>query len=99
MERQTKRASEPDNSDDCGIRPVKLRLTSFQDANTFEKNMSVVSFCYRESGISGMHELSTMMMEQTIRMYATEFKDTKPLAKLASGDMLALEAKSREFFV
>jgi len=92
LDRQKTRASEPD-SGNSGISPVKLRRTSVQGAHASGQDVPLCFFCDREAGTAGLHDVTTMGMDQTVRMYATELKETRLLAKLAPGDMVALEAK------
>ena len=92
LERLTERSFEPDNACEMGVSPVKLRRSSVPDVCSHH-DVSLCFFCDQEAGVAGLHEVSTMGMDQTIRTYATELKDTNLLAKLAPGDMVALEAK------
>ena len=92
LDRLKKRASEPDIAN-SGVTPVKLRRFSIQGAHATGQDVSLCFFCDRGAGIAGLHDVTTMGMDQTVRMYATELQDTRLLAKLAPGDMVALEAK------
>jgi hypothetical protein len=92
LDRQIKRASVPD-SEISNSSPVKLRRSSIQGAHVSEQNVPICFFCDKEAGIPGLHDVTTMGMDQTVRMYATQLQDTRLLAKLAPGDMVALEAK------
>ena len=92
LDRLKKRASELDIAN-SGVTPVKLRRFSIQGAHVTGHDVSLCFFCDRGAGIAGLHDVTTMGMEQTVRMYATELQDTRLLAKLAPGDMVALEAK------
>ena len=92
LDRLKKRASEPDIAN-SGVTPVKLRRFSIQGAHATGQDVSLCFFCDRGAGIAGLHVVTTMGMDQTVRMYATELQDTRLLAKLAPGDMVALEAK------
>ena len=52
-----------------------------------------VFFCDNVGGIAGLHVVSTMGIDGSVRLYATKLEDRDLLAKLAPGDMVALEAK------
>ena len=90
LERQKKRMSQRDSSDSCATSHVKLRQSSSQSSG---QDVPVCFFCDKEAGPAGLHEVATMGMNQTIRKYATELKDTTLLAKLAPAEKVALDAK------
>ena len=50
-------------------------------------------FCDEPAGSAGLHNASTYDIDMKVRKCAMELKDTSLLAKLAPGDMIALEAK------
>ena len=53
-----------------------------------------VCFFYNEpAGSAGLHDVSTYQLHQNVRECALHLEDTELLAKLAPGDMIALEAK------
>ena len=49
-------------------------------------------FCDEPAGTSGFHNASTYDIAMKVRRCAMELKDADLLAKLASGDLIALEA-------
>ena len=50
-------------------------------------------FCEEPAGLTCPHEDSTFEIDSRVRKFAQELQDTKLLAKLAPGDMIASEAK------
>ena len=50
-------------------------------------------FCGEPDGSAGLHNASTYNIDKKVRECAVEHNDTVLLAKLAPGDMIALEAK------
>ena len=54
---------------------------------------SLCFFCNQPAGSTVLHEASTYQLDQNVRECALQLKDTELLAKLAPGDMIALEAK------
>ena len=54
---------------------------------------NVCFFCGEASGNSGIHEAATFQIDKRVRACAVQLKDTELLAKLSTGDMVALEAK------
>ena len=87
-----KRELEPDDGNSCSSR-VKVKQTSVQDDHSTGQDQAFCFFCDKEAGIAGLHDVTTTGMDQTVRKYATELQDTRLLAKLAPGDMIALDAK------
>ena len=50
-------------------------------------------FCGEPAGTSGFHNASTSDIDMKVHRCAMELKDADLLAKLASGDLITLEAK------
>ena len=52
-------------------------------------------FCYQPAGSEGLHEAATKQLDNKVRECTCdcELQDTALLAKLAAGDMIAIEAK------
>ena len=50
-------------------------------------------FCNKPAGTADLHEAATKEIDKNVRRCATELGDTELLAKLAAGDMIAIEAK------
>src|SRR5207244_4765802 len=50
-------------------------------------------FCNEPAGLTVLHEVSTYNIDTNVRRCALELEDTALLAKLAAGDMIAIEAK------
>ena len=50
-------------------------------------------FCNEPAGSTGLHKASTYNIDTNVRKCALEVGDTALLAKLAAGDMIAIEAK------
>ena len=95
LDRIEKRALETaDESDEsCVYSPVKRR-SSIQGphCSTSDQEEPVCFFCDQKAGPPGLHNASTFGLDKTVRMYATKLRDTKLLAKLAPGDMVASTA-------
>ncbi|KAJ8380702.1 hypothetical protein SKAU_G00014800 [Synaphobranchus kaupii] len=53
----------------------------------------VCFFCNKPAGSEVLHEVATKQIDFNVRKAALETEDTELLAKLAPGDMIALEAK------
>ena len=53
----------------------------------------VCFFCGEPPGNSGVHEAATFQIDKRVRACAVLLEDTELLAKLSTGDMVALEAK------
>ena len=49
-------------------------------------------FCNEPAGSAGLHKASTYNIDANVRRCALEVEDTALLAKLAAGDMIAIEA-------
>ena len=49
--------------------------------------------CQATAGSAGLHNASTYSIDTNVRRIAVELEDTALLAKLAAGDMIAIEAK------
>ena len=50
-------------------------------------------FCDQPAGSEGLHEAATKQLDKKVRECACELQDTALLAKLAAGDIIAIEAK------
>lgn len=50
-------------------------------------------FCNEPAGSVGLHEAATKQIDKKVRKHAHELEDTALLAKLAAGDMIAIDAK------
>ncbi|KAG0717679.1 hypothetical protein GWK47_053917 [Chionoecetes opilio] len=50
-------------------------------------------FCNKPAGTADLHEAAAKEIDKNVRRCATELGDTKLLAKLSAGDMIAIEAK------
>ena len=50
-------------------------------------------FCNEPAGSTGLHKAPTYNIDTNVRRCALEVGDTALLAKLAAGDMIAIEAK------
>lgn len=70
------------------ISPVKTR--SVQGVKQKTASCSICFFCDETGGT--LHRASTIDIDRKVRLYATELQDTKLLAKLAMGDMHAIDA-------
>ena len=73
--------------------PVKTRRTSLVGEGRPNENESKCFFCNNVAGPSGLHKASTFEIDRSVRESAIKLKDTDLLAKLAGGDMVAIEAK------
>ena len=91
LERQPYRVSEPDNSDECGISPVELRRSSVQVAHTFGQDVPV---CFHATEKLGLQDCMRFQQWGWTRHFECSHWtwDTKMLAKLAPGYMVAFEA-------
>ena len=82
-----------------GINPAALslliELTSSGHAKRPKRKVSDYTVCiFCENRGKELHEVATFSnVDETVRRMATELKDTDLLAKLAGGDMVAIEAK------
>ena len=73
--------------------PVKTRRTSLAAENKLVETEDKCFFCNDVAGTGGLHNASTFEIDRSVRESAMKLKDTDLLAKLASGDMVAIEAK------
>ena len=53
----------------------------------------VCFFCDKAAGDCRLHSSSSFRMDKTVRLHATKLNDTRLLAKLSAGDVIALEVK------
>ncbi len=53
--------------------------------------IGVVFFCLEVGG--KLHSCSTMQLDHSLRKMATEIQDSVLLARIAGGDLIAIEAK------
>jgi len=58
-----------------------------------ESTEPVCFFCDEPAGSAGLHEAATKQIDKKVWKHALELEDTALLAKLAAGDMIAIEAK------
>ena len=72
--------------------PVKTRRTSLAGEGRFNENESKCFFCNDVASPSGLHKTSTFEIDRRVRESAIKLKYTDLLAKLAGGDMVAIEA-------
>ena len=87
LQRALKRTS---SIQDCEtVSPVKTRR-SLGSTPEQSKTVLVCFFCEQSSG--SLHRASTTNIDQNVRQCATVLRDSKLLAKLASGDMHAIDA-------
>lgn len=59
----------------------------------FKVHEPVSLFCNEPVGSVGLHEAATKQIDKKIRKHVHDLKQTNLLAKLAAGDMIAIEAK------
>ena len=73
---------------------VQLKLGDLH-LNTTNKSQAkyVCIFSDNPAGSVGLHKPSTFEVDFKVRTFATELCDTKLLAKLACGDMVAIDAQ------
>ena len=89
IKRVAKRKAESEEGCSCKPSPVKTRRSSGDAAN--KGSDSHCLFCDKSEG--DLHEASTKQLDEKVRKYATELRDTNLLAKLAAGsDMVAIDA-------
>lgn len=86
------RAYKRKNDESQHLSPVKTRRSS-SEHHPNRKTETVCIFCDQEGGSAGLHKASTFGIDQKVRKCATELRDTNLLAKLAAGDMVALDAQ------
>ena len=73
------------------VLPACKRSRSRSTEDCVTKN--VCFFCGEASGNSGMHEAATFEIDKQVLACAVQLEDSELLAKLSTGDMVALEAK------
>ena len=76
---------------DVPVLPACKRSRSRSTEDCVTKN--VCFFCGEASGNSVMHEAATFQIDKRVHACAVQLEDTELLAKLSTGDMVALEAK------
>ena len=89
LKRAQKRSSQEDTTSDSS---VKTRRTSLGDETAGEIE-SKCFFCNDVGGTAGLHQASTLEIDQSVRECAIKLKDNELLAKLSVGDVVAIEAK------
>ena len=72
---------------------MKTRRTSLAGEGKLNENESMCFFCNDVAGPCGLHKASTFVIDRSVRESAVRLKDTDLLAKLAGGDMVAIEAE------
>lgn len=87
-----RRQQEEEEDTTCHI-PVKTRSTSLASENRCEETESKCFFCNDVAGTVGLHKASTFDIDRSVRESAIKLNNTDILAKLAGGDMVAIEAK------
>ena len=60
---------------------------------TVDLKDAICIFCDQPAGSEGLHNASTYEIDKRVRQHALDLQDTLLLAKLATGDMIAIEAK------
>ena len=70
--------------------PSTLRIRNTCDTKSVEPTFF---FCEEPAGLTCLHEASTFDIDSRVRKCAQDLQDTKLLAKLAQGDMIASEVK------
>ena len=80
------------DSDDVPVFPACKRSRRSQSTEDGVKK-NVCFFCGEPPGNSGVHEAATFQIDKRVRACAVLLEDTELLAKLSTGDMVALEAK------
>lgn len=88
LKRAQKRKHE--DSDQC-TSPIKSRRLSISTST--QKSSTVFFFCCKEDVSSQLHAASTLEVDRKVRECALLLKDGNLLAKLSTGDMIAIEAK------
>ena len=88
LQRASKRKTEESHNPS----PVKTRRSSSEHQQQTQAK-DVCIFCDNPAGSVGLHKASTFEVEFKVRTCATELCDTKLLAKLAGGDMVAIDAQ------
>lgn len=72
--------------------PVKTRRSSSEHLQQDHTKETCI-FCDQVAGPSGLHKACTFEVDFKVRKCATELCDTRLMAKLAAGDMVAIDAK------
>ena len=69
------------------------RASSFGPSECENKDEELCSFCNQVAGTVGLQMASTFELDKNVRESAMKLKRNDLLAKLSSGDMIAIEAK------
>ena len=88
LQRVSKRKTEESHNPS----PVKTRRSSSEHLQQTQTKY-VCIFCDNPARTIGLHKASTFEVDFKVRTCATELCDTKLLAKLAVGDMVAIDAQ------
>ena len=85
-----------DRSENTRYSPLKQHLRSANTSSCYmdtgeEENRQPCFFCDDSTG--ELHNAETMALDAHVRSIATDLRDTKLLAKLSSGDMVATDAR------
>ena len=72
---------------------VQLKLGDLHLNTTKTQAKDVCICCDNPAGSVGIHKAFTSEVDFKVRTFATELCDTKLLAKLACGDMVAIDAQ------
>ena len=74
-------------------RAKSLPMQTHSSHESVESNENRCFFCIEPAGSAHLHNASTYDIDRKVCKYALVLEDTSLLAKLAPGDMIALEAK------
>ena len=92
LKRAQKRKTEEDD-DTHPYSPVKSRRSSTSINKGTGVNEEICFFCEKDAGSEGLRVASTSKIDTRVKQCALELQDGKLLAKLSTGDMVALNAK------
>ena len=90
FQRKLKRQASAGELSEC---PVNVGSHSYQRRQIGQIAEVVCFFCDQPAGREVLHEATTFDIDSHVRQCATDLQDTRLLAKLAGGDMIAIEAK------
>ena len=74
------------------IAPIQLHNFQMISVDEYTGDPACL-LCDQPAGSEGLHETATKQLGKKVREYACELQDTALLAKLAAGDMIAIESK------
>lgn len=88
------RAEKRKLSEETVLKDVDSSCRYMRSKSDTGKEHDVCFFCDEDAGLEGLHEATTLeRVDQSVRNSAYLLQDSKLLAKLSAGDMVALEAK------